>query len=87
MAVLLPQAKPRATGGNLYNPLLIGLSLTFPKFIKKGCPRCKEKTWLVAFSASIIGWLLFSTHMIDIEALHQSIKDSNQDTPLAFAGK
>jgi len=62
-----PGTKPCFWGGDIYTSIFIGLSIPFPKFIKKISGWCKDKgygpwpsTLLQMEKPVSLGWLLFS---------------------------
>jgi len=73
-----PEAKPHGQGGDIYIAILIGLSI-FPKFYQEISLWCREKKyglWLSSLQSEkpvLMGWLLFSTNMMDTEILKLAI--------------
>jgi len=74
-----PDAKPCRQGGDIYITILIGLSMPFPKFIKKLSPWCHEKKYglwpssLQSEKPVSLGWLLFLTNIMDTELLKVAV--------------
>jgi len=81
-----PDAKPRACGGDLYTPILVGFGKPFAKVMKVMAPWfCKEKfgIWQLALQSekpTSVGWLLFSTPLMDIDILKATITNFRKDT-------
>jgi len=88
-----PEAKPRRCGGDIYTPVLIGLSMHFPKFIKKLSPWRKEKKYglwpssLQSKKLVSLGWLLFSTNLMDTDILKVAILPYLYDVPVGLQWK
>jgi len=74
-----PDAKPQAWGGNLYTPVLVHFGKPFAKVMKSMVPWfCKKKfgIWQSALQSeklALVGWLLFSTPIMDIDILKATI--------------
>jgi len=74
-----PEAKPHGCSGGINTMVLIGLSMPFPKFINKLSPWCKEKKYglwpssLQSEKLVSLGWLLFSTNLMDTDILKVAI--------------
>jgi len=86
------EAKPQGQGGDIYMAVLIGLSIPFPKFIKKLSPWCKEKYGLWSSSLQseklvLLRWLLFSTNLMDTELLKLAIATHIYDIPVGLRWK
>ncbi len=70
-----PQAKPWVTGSNTYTALLIGFSILLPKLVKNLSAWMHNKwfglwkVYLQLEQPTSLGWLLFSTQMMDVNLL------------------
>jgi len=71
-----PDAKPWAWGGNLYTLVLAGFSKPFAKVMKPWFCKKKFGIWQLALQSekpTLVGWLLFSTPLMDIDILKAAI--------------
>jgi len=88
-----PQAKPWILGGDTYTSLLIGLSILFPKLVKSLSlwmrNKCYSlwKAYLQSEQPTSLGWLLFSTLLMDVELLKEAILDKIENIPVGLQWK
>jgi len=88
-----PQAKLRISGGDTYMALLIGLSVPFPKLIKNLSGWMRNecfglwKAYLQLEQPTSLGWLLFSTQMMNVELLQEAISDKLENIPVGLCWK
>jgi len=88
-----PDVKPRACSGDLYTLVLVGFSKPFAKVMKAMAPWfCKEKfrIWKSALQSekpTLVGWLLFSTALMDIDLLKDAITMAIEGVPVGLQWK
>ena len=88
-----PDAKPRSRGGDLYTPVLVGFGKPFAKVMKALAPWFRKhkfgiwKSALQSEKPTSIGWLLFSTPLMDTDLLQDAIKTSIDGVPVGLRWK
>jgi len=88
-----PGAKPCVSGGDMYTALLIRLSIPLPKLIKNLSAWMRNKrfglgkAYLQLEQPTSLGWLLFSTQMMDIKLLKVAILDQIENIPISLHWK
>jgi len=88
-----PQAKPRISSGDMYNVLLIGLSILLPKLVKNLSVWMRNKryglwkAYLQSEWPMSLGWLLFSTQSMDVKLLKDAILDLIENIPVGLCWK
>jgi len=88
-----PQAKLCVTGSDTYMALLIGLSILLPKLVKNLSTWMRNKqfgiwkAYLQSEQPTSLGWLLFSTQMMDVELLREAILEAIKNIPVGLRWK
>jgi len=88
-----PDAKPRARGGDLYTLVLVGFGKPFAKVMKSMAPWFRKKKFRIWQSAlqseklTSVGWLLFSTPIMDINILKATIMMAIGGVPVSLRWK
>jgi len=88
-----PGAKLQMTGGDMCTALLVGMSKPLPKVVKSlSAWLCNKKfglwqAYLQLEQLTSLGWLLFSTQMMNVEQLKEAISDEIGNIPVGLHWK
>jgi len=88
-----PQAKLHARGSDLHTLALVSFGKLFPKVMKSLAPwfqKTKYRIWQLVLQLekpTLLGWLLFSTPLMDIEILKAVILDKVKGIPIGLCWK